>query len=107
MVYTNDRQLDFLIERCKGALATSVVLAWRAEWGPSKDPVTGHTIFGPLQTARVIAYIAGDLLTWDAPPAHADRHAIRAYLESHGLTVSERCRNLGDYAHEAHRKTRP
>ena len=75
------------------------VIAWRAEWAPATDTpgaTHGDVVFGSLRETTLLGYqrATGTVVRLELRGPEADRSTLRAVLESDGLTVEERSRNL-------------
>jgi len=79
---------DFL-RLCAEHGITTVIIAWREEWGPRPDT---DIDYGRVQHCRLLAYSAGQILACDLD--EVDRDELAARLRAEGLIVEQRCRNL-------------
>lgn len=69
----------------------TAVLAWRQEYGQHPDP--GAVRYERLQLATLLGYDRATGTIVRCALDGADRAAVRAQLETAGLTVEERSRN--------------
>lgn len=86
---TTDSTVSF-VEAVNNLGITSVVVAYRKEWGP-QDPALGID-YGPQENVRLLGYKQGTLVTCQLE--QEDPETVAKCLRREGLTVEMRCRNL-------------
>jgi hypothetical protein len=91
MQYTHCDTTESFAAEARSRGLDEVVLAWREEYGPAPT-ADGTADYRVVRQLTLLAYDQGTILRCEL--SDGDRRAVRAALESTGLRVEERCRNL-------------
>jgi hypothetical protein len=91
MQYTYCDTTERFVAEARSRGLGEVVLAWRAEYGPAPTG-DGTADYRLVRQVTLLAYDGGTIVRCELPDA--ERSAVKAALESLGLRVQERCRNL-------------
>ncbi|MHC5067743.1 MAG: hypothetical protein ACYTF0_04050 [Planctomycetota bacterium] len=84
---------DF-ISRCQQQAVTTVIVAWRSEWGPAQI-ATDPGDYDWRRECRLLAYDAGRIISCELAQRKTDE--LLSELRAAGFTVEERSRNLTDF----------
>ena len=90
----NEYNLNDFIVALKAATITTIICAYRDEWGPAHDQQVDRKqeiTYDRQNELRLLAYHNGEILACDL--RNRDRHELITELESHGFTVETRSRN--------------
>jgi hypothetical protein len=91
MQYTHCDTTEAFAAEARSRGLAEAVLAWREEYGPAAT-ADGKADYRAVRQVTLLAYDQGTIVRCEL--VDADRRAVKAALESTGLRVEERCRNL-------------
>ncbi len=81
------------VTACRERGVQRAIIAWQAEY--SQRPGEGPVHYDRVQRTVLLAYAGGTIISCTLDGEAAERTALAAFLRTAGLTVDERCRNLG------------